>query len=111
MKFKMNGRNWAIKELNQKEIRNEISKRGGTTPEDLMYFGITFYDNNVIFLDANLCPDRKRATLIHELTHCYINEFTGHADRSFREEDVCDIVANSFDIVKGIVEKYFKDGR
>ena len=50
--------------------------------------------------------DRKKATLIHELTHCYIDNYITHCDKQYTEEDVADIVANSYDIIHEIVEQY-----
>ena len=52
--------------------------------------------------------DRKKATLIHELTHCYIDNYITHCDKQYTEEDVADIVANSYDIIHEIVEQYFE---
>lgn len=50
--------------------------------------------------------DRKKATLIHELTHCYIDNYITHCDKQYTEEDVADIVANSYEIIHEIVEQY-----
>lgn len=38
--------------------------------------------------------DRKKSTLIHELAHCYIDNYITHCDKQYTEEDVADIVAN-----------------
>lgn len=50
--------------------------------------------------------DRKKSTLIHELTHCYIDNYITHCEKQYTEEDVADIVANSYDIIHEIVEQY-----
>ena len=47
-------------------------------------------------------------TLIHELTHCYIDNYITHCKKQYSEEDVADIVANSYDIIHEIVNKYFE---
>ena len=59
-----------------------------------------------IYIDEDLPADRKKATLIHELTHCYIDNYITHCDKQYTEEDVADIVANSYDIIHDIVEQY-----
>lgn len=43
--------------------------------------------------------DRKKSTLIHELAHCYIDNYITHCDKQYTEEDVADIVANLHDII------------
>lgn len=42
--------------------------------EELDKCGATNRDNNVISLGANLPPDQKEATLIHEIFHAINNE-------------------------------------
>ena len=46
--------------------------------------------------------------LIHELAHCYIDNYITHCDKQYTEEDVADIVSNSYDIIHEIVEQYFE---
>lgn len=69
---------------------------------------MTYADIQTIFLDKDLCSDRKRSTLLHELGHCYIITYITHQDKNYNEEDVADIVANSHDIIRNIVDKYFE---
>ena len=113
MKFKINGCEWQIKELSQNDIRKEMLQRADeeieSKPELGRYFGVTFHDVQIIYLDKNLPNDRKRKTLIHELTHCYISCYITHQEKNYDEEMVADIVANSHDIICGIVGKYFKN--
>ena len=110
--FKMNNRNWQIEETSQEEIKTMQNKRRANEDEnvkstDTRYYGITYADTQKIYLDKDLKEDRKRATLIHELTHCYIIEHITHCDKTYDEEMVADIVSNSFDIIREIVDKYF----
>lgn len=106
-KFKINNKNWEIKEISQNEMREEIKKRNDRFDEFGKYYGITYPDTQTIYLDKDLCIDRKRTTLLHELGHCYINTYITHLDQNYNEEDVVDIVANSHDILREIVDKYF----
>lgn len=106
MKFKINNSNWEIKEVSQSDMRDELTKRNFELDEYGMYFGLTGFDTQTIFIDKNLCKERKITTLIHELTHCYIGTFAHHIEKQFDEEDVCDYVANSHFIISDIVNKY-----
>ena len=106
MKFKINNRNWEIKEISQSEITDAFEKRNCKSTEYGMYFGATFFDTQTILIDKTICKERKITTLIHELTHCYIGTFAHHTEKEFSEEDVCDYVANSHFIIADIIKKY-----
>ena len=108
MKFKMNNKTWEIKELSQQEMREELKKNNDTLTEYGKYFGLTYADIQTIFLDKDLCQERKRSTLKHEIGHCYIVTYITHLDRNYSEEDVVDIISNSHDIIREIVDKYFE---
>lgn len=105
MKFEINGRHWEILEADQKkmcEIENE--------PEDthLKFFGLTVYETQKIYLWEKLEKEQKRQTLMHELMHCYIGNYVSFQDLQLTEDVMCNISANSHDIIHEIVEKYFK---
>ena len=111
--LEINGLNWKIIELSQEEIKTTINKRKAKDEEDIKsiasrYYGITYHDSLEIILDKDLPIDRKKKTLIHELTHCYIGSYITHQDKTYDEEDVADIVSNSYDIIHGITEEYFR---
>lgn len=113
MKFKINNREWIIREVSQSAIKNmqnirKANKEENLESTDCRYFGITYVDVQKIYIDEDLPLDRKKATLIHELTHCYIANYITHQEKNYDEEMVADIVSNSFDIIRGIVDKYFK---
>lgn len=113
MKFIINGCEWRIEESSQEEMKEELNRRykRGIDEEPSntgRYFGLTFEDSQIILLDEELPKDRKRKTLLHELTHCYINMYMTHMDKTYCEEDVCDIVSNSYDVITELMEKYFK---
>ena len=113
MTIKMNDVAFEIKEISQKEYKEYRKKEDTKTcceetdTTKGMYFGATHTYSNIIFIDKDLPLDRKRKTLIHELTHCYISEYITHEEKQFSEEDVADISANSHDIVHEIVDNYF----
>lgn len=112
--FIMNGIEWNIIEISQVEIKQIQNKRKGNEEENIKdinnrYYGITYTDECIIYLDKDLKKDRKRKTLLHELTHCYINNYITHEDKSYDEEMVADIVSNSFDIITNILNNYFKN--
>lgn len=113
MKFKINSVEYEIIELTQKEYksyRKEEYEMLLCKQEDLtegIYYGATHSFSNKIFLSKEQPKDRKRKTLIHELTHAYINEYIVHQDKNYDEEMVADIVANSYDIIHDIVNNYF----
>lgn len=114
MNFVLNGLNWKIEELSQQEIKSIVNKRKNNNDEDIkstdtMYFGLTYHDQSIIYLDKDLPIDRKKKTLIHELTHCYIDCYITHQEKSYDEEMVCDIVSNSFYLIELIVNDYFKE--
>ena len=109
MQFKINNKTWEIKELSQEEIKQEMKRHFENPVMEGKYFGITYSDIQTIYLDKDLCNERKRSTLLHELTHCYIETFITHLSRSYSDEDVCDIVSNSHDIIRDIVDEYFKE--
>ena len=111
MKFKINNREWEILEASQIEIKKMQNERKANEDENIKdtssrYYGITYTDIQKIYLDKDLPEDRKRATLIHELTHCYIVNYITHQEKEYSEEDVADIASNSYDIIHEIVDKY-----
>lgn len=105
MKFIMNDREWTIKEVSQDELQaehtEEIKEYG-----EAFYFGTTFPDLQEIWIWKELTFQQKIKTLIHELTHCYIYSYISFNDIKLDTDDFCDINANSFFIIKNIIEKY-----
>lgn len=113
MFFAMNNIRYEIREVTQEEYkkyRKEEDNNTNCQETDTttgIYFGATHCYQNIIFLDINLPFDRKRRTLIHELTHCYISEYITHENKMFSEEEVADICANSNEIINTLVSDYF----
>lgn len=83
----------------------------GLKDKNGVYQGSTHHTKGIIYIDKNLPHEIKRKTLIHELAHCYIREYITHEDKTYSEEMVSDILANSHDIIHKIVEDYFKENR
>lgn len=103
MKFKMNNRDWEIKEIPQEmfETTSDPKEQGNC-------FGMCAYDEQIIYLWDKLHEQQKKATLMHELLHCYIGCYFSFEDISNYPEDVmCNICANSHNIIHNIVEEYF----
>lgn len=112
--FKMNNRNWTIEEKSQEEIKKYQNERRANEDENIRaidpkYYGITYVDIQKIYIDKDLLPDRKKQTLIHELTHCFIAEYITHSEKQYDEEDIADINSNSFETIRNIVDSYFKE--
>ena len=113
MTFVLNGIPYEIIEIDQieyKKIREEQDKQKGIEKKenvDGIYYGASHYDICKIYLDKDLTYDRKRKTLMHELAHCYINEYITHVDYQLTQEEAADLVANSHDIIENIIHDYF----
>lgn len=105
MKFKMNNRDWEIIECNQAKM-NEIEETSENGIDK--YFGLCCYDKQIIYLWEDLHEQQKRETLMHELIHCYIGAYCSFEDVVWNTDLVCNISANSHDIIHEIVEDYFK---
>ena len=107
MNFEINRQNFRIEEVSQKEIKDILEDKNDKIEPTGKYFGITCFDDNMIYLDKDVVGDRKRSTLAHELTHCYIANCMSHQDKIYTEEEVCDLVANCHDFVNTVVNEYF----
>ncbi len=108
MKFKMNDREWTIKEVDQEEFwkdDNELDKMNNKEH----YFGRTHFHTQEIWLDKDMPVDLKKKTLYHELMHCYRGCYFTFASLDGQDEDIwCDISANSHDMIHEIVKEYFE---
>lgn len=102
MKFKMNNIEYTIKEVSQQEFwEYQVDEQDG------YYYGQSHFQTQEVWIDKDLPIEKKRKTLYHELTHVYIREYLTSRDISPDEEVLCDISANSHDIIHEIVERYF----
>ena len=103
MKFKMNNSEYEILEVSQKDLMVYKEQDEG------YYYGQTHFMEHQVWIDQDLPLERKKRTLYHELTHVYIREYLTTRDIEPDEEVLCDISANSHDIIHEIVERYFKN--
>ena len=106
MKFKMNNEEWEIKKISNAEMNIMMP----SDKKESFTHGSTQYDELTIYLNEDAKSIRK--TLIHELTHCFMYEF-GHNqwEKEYNNEDVCEIVTSSYDIIHKIVEDYFGENK
>lgn len=104
--FQINGSEYTIKETCQEEIKRHIKN-----DDNDFYYGVTVYQDNLIYLEKSLSHDKKRKTLIHELMHVYIAEFVTTQTIDYDEEILCDICANANEIVNEIVDSYFEEDK
>lgn len=66
-----------------------------------MIFGLCQYGKNIIHIHKDLPIDRMRHTLIHELTHAYIEAYGLYHTSCENDEGVCDFMgAYGRDIIK-----------
>lgn len=104
MKFKMNELEWEIKEVSAEEVKSNFNDDN----KDSVYFGCTQLSTQMIFLNNEASLEKKKNTLYHELMHCYLycylSDEIGFANL---EEGICDISANSHNMIHRIVEDYF----
>ena len=103
MKFEINNDKWEIKEISNAEMNTMFPSDN----EKTFTHGITIYRDFTIYINKD--TKSKAKTLYHELTHCFMFEY-GHNqnEREFSCEDVCEICANSHDIIDKIVKDYFR---
>ena len=102
----MNNHEWEIKEISKNDIKKIYEEE--TQEETLYVYGLTKYDNHKIFINSELCYDMKRKTIMHELMHCYIEEYVSLELDDYKEETLCNISANSHDIIHEITKEYFR---
>ena len=106
-KFTMNGTHYTILEVPQDKMWEHKKEQ---RQEDGYFFGQTHFDTQEIWLSQEMTQEKKRRTLMHEVMHCYIKEyFTTQDIENYNEEVLCDLTANSHDIIEGIVANYFTD--
>ncbi len=101
MKFVMNRSEYTIKEVSQKEFWDyKVDEQDG------YYYGQSHFQTQEVWIDKDLFLEKKIKTLYHELTHVYIKEYLTTRDIEPNEEVLCDIAANSHDLIHKIVEDY-----
>lgn len=104
MKFKIKNYEYEIKEVDDTE------KDFFTNNNELRIYGQTDYEKQLIRIYKDLPYQRKRDTLIHELTHAFHDVYLAsqHIKDKFDEEDICCFMASYGESILKIVEDYFK---
>ena len=113
MKFKINDREWEIRETDINGLREQYNKDLVEEERDKksFFYGLCTLSEQLILLNKNVHIERKKKTLYHELMHVYKDVFIGNQEFQFNEEELCDISANSHNIIHKICEDYFKENK
>ena len=103
MKFKIKNYEYEIKEVDDTE------KDFFTSDNELKIYGQTDYVKQLIRIYKDLPCQRKKDTLIHELTHAFHDVYLAgqHIKDKFDEEDICCFIASYGEDILKIVEDYF----
>lgn len=76
-------------------------------------YGVTYFQEQQIYLDIDISKGLFRQTVIHELVHAFLFSFGYHLDCDEIEEAVCDFVGSHLDniykIANKVVEKCYKN--
>ena len=89
-------------------MKLELRENMHVRTKDGYYYGQSHFQNQEVWIDKDLTIEKKKKTLYHELTHVYIREYLTSRDIEPTEEVMCDIAANSHDMIHKIVEHYFE---
>ena len=83
---------------------NDLCKAG-----ELKYYGRTLYLEQIIKIYKDLSPIRKRETLIHELTHAFLDVYLANdcLKDKFNGEDICCFMGTYSEDILRIVNEYF----
>lgn len=102
MNFEINSDKWKIKMISDAEVNKLVDNK-----ENEFTHGFTDYKTLTIYLNEE-APNYKK-TLYHELTHVYMYE-SGNVqwDKTFNNEDICEICSCSHEFVHEVVEHYLK---
>lgn len=108
----MNGRGRMKITINNQEF--EIIEQGDgdnvyvNNPDKEIVIGLTNCLSNTIYLHKDLPPQKKKQTLIHELTHAYIYACGFSTENYFDHELVCEFISNyARDIIR-TADEYFR---
>lgn len=112
MQFEINNRHWVIEETEEKYIIDILQSQEEDGVRIIMANGLTDFQKQIIYINKDLHEEVKKETLYHELMHCYLRSYTFFPTlERLSEEMLCDLSANSHDIIHKIAEDYFKGGK
>lgn len=79
------------------------------SPENEIAFGRCDYVNQVIRINANLSKQQKRQTLLHELTHAFMQAYgLGQVSDTIPVEVMCDFLGTYADDMVKIADEWAK---
>ena len=81
--------------------------------DDLSHFGMTHYVDCQIYLANNMSATRFEKTLIHELTHAFIESNGFYAFETFDHEQICEFMAGQGNSIISMTDRLihtFKGG-
>lgn len=78
-------------------------------PDNEMRIGVTDILNNIIYIHKDLPTlEKKKQTLIHELTHAYIYAYGFSSEEFFNHELICEFLSTyARDIIR-TADEYFR---
>ena len=100
----MNNHDWEIVEESRQVVKEKYED--AMNEKTIEVFGLTNFCEQKIYINKDMNKDLKEHTLMHELLHCYIAEYCSIEQNDYNEEVMCDICANSHNIIHKIVEDY-----
>jgi Zn-dependent peptidase ImmA (M78 family) len=88
------------------EIEDKTNIDFWNSEEDfLKLYGQCHFDKQVIYLWKDITPERRRHTLIHELTHAFLDTYIIKKE-AYDEEDICNILGSYADDIIEITDLY-----
>lgn len=74
-------------------LNNDFDKRLYLKDDEKYHFGIINFADEEIYINGNLTLNKIKQTLVHEITHAYINEYGFKSIDYFDEEQLCEFMA------------------
>lgn len=91
-------------------LNNDFDKRLYLKDDEKYHFGIINFADEEIYINGNLTLNKIKQTLVHEITHAFINEFGFKAIDYFNEEQICEFMSMYGDkiliLCTSIIEQY-----
>lgn len=104
MQFKINDTTWSVEIRPMNELLSLYNER---TKSDSDYCaGLTFRDQQKIWISKELHREQKIKVFIHELTHCWLWTYGHYYYDNINEECVCEIVAASHNFISKTKEQF-----
>ena len=99
MQIKIKDQIWVIKSVPTKELPDLADGK--------IYFGVTKYLEQEIYINSEVSNQQQRQTLIHELTHAFMNVYGfGAITDQVPLEIMCDFIGCYADEIVEIATKY-----